>query len=104
MSHIIERELIHFFCCPGIILCLTFAMAYLQRKKHLSFLPVRPLPTTMLCALLVLPFAFVREPFDVAGGDWAGKSAFDFAFWALGCAVTPWALYRLHKWWDEWGD
>jgi len=98
--HIIDRELIHLFAAPGIILALTFLMAWVQRKKRLSWLPVKPLSTVMLCALLVLPFAFFREPLDVAAGDPAYKSYIDMPVWVTACVLTPWVLLRLHKWWD----
>jgi len=99
--HIIFRELTHIASAPGIVLMLVFLMAWVQRKKHFPWLPVKPLPTVMLCALLVLPFAFAREPADVAAGDPAYKSYIDMPVWAIACAAMPWVLVRLHKWWDE---
>lgn len=100
--HIIFRYILHFFCAPGITLAVTFGLGFAcRRMRHTDIAPYLPknLWQTSWCAVgLVVPIAFMREPIDVAAGDWYGKSFFDFASWVMGSGITPWVIERLAKW------
>jgi hypothetical protein len=93
--HAIDRGIIHFFSSMGALTSAFFAFRVLVRRK-----PTWPLPQAipvqlLLCAVIVVLAAFLREPFDVAQGDPSWKSYSDLASWILGCACGFWGIKRL---------
>ena len=98
MWHIVDRFIIHLFAAPGVVLSLAFVLNVIQKKTNATWLPTKQFMTIMLAALVVLPIAFVREPFDVNAGQSLVKTAFDFISWSIGCLITPWMSLALKKW------
>lgn len=97
-NHIIEREIIHFFAAPGVVLIAFHGVDFAVKKLRPAWYPQF---VSMYWARLVLPafialfFIFLREPYDAQVlGAWYGKSYFDVVTWAAGLGVGIWGVHR----------
>jgi hypothetical protein len=99
-GHVIERELIHFFCAPGImILCLFLIRLLREKKKSWDWIPSRCLPQLIFLAIVIPLMAFLREPYDVSiVGDPTWKSYIDLSLgWVAGAVAGVFAIRWLIK-------
>lgn len=93
----IERFFTHIMGSVGLVVSFTFLLAWVVRKKKIVADPRVVLGAA--CALNLI-FGLLNEAWDYpADGAW--KTGSDVVSWILGSAGTPWALYRLHKWWSQ---
>ena len=79
--HILERFVSHFFSGSGVAVLSLTAWAWCERRGFIRALPglwFCIVPVTLACFLI-----FLREPVDVGGGGWIGKSYIDLASWFL---------------------
>jgi len=87
--HILDRFVIHFFCAIGLVHFMYYLVAWVVRKRKQShnWLPMTKPAQLVLAALLVVFFAFLREPFDVSNAQWVGKAYIDLSSWIFGSVV-----------------
>ena len=80
VKHILERSFIHLAWAPWAIGLSIYGFWLLGRYKPVWKLqgPYR----WVVPGLVALLTIFLREPADVAGGGWLGKSYIDLAVWA----------------------
>jgi hypothetical protein len=90
-GHIAERYITHVFMDAGFLMLSIIGLLFVQRKKWLPSLP-QPWFYILACAIPIVA-AWLREPFDVAGGQWVGKVYFD---WVSHLHVILW-MYLIHR-------
>ena len=78
-EHILIRSIVHFFSA-GIIL---FAFAHILDYAKLRARNLELNETVILCGLVILWTAAMREAYDVWNGGALIKSLFDFASWFI---------------------
>lgn len=95
--HIADRFVIHFFSAIGLVHGMYYLIAWIVRKRQQSrkWLPVTKPAQLVLAGLLVVFFAFLREPFDVSSGQWVGKAYIDVASWIFGSVIGVMDARRL---------
>lgn len=99
MMHIIERFLLHFVASTFLTLAFFFALRFWVRRSNWLVEWIAPHKSRLLVvsALCVFSVATLREPFDVAAGQWWVKAITDQISWFLGPAVSVWGLSRFDK-------
>ncbi len=85
-SEIAERFLIHLFSSAGAVLLAFTVLHALARAT--SRLPAERRPLLPISAPSVFAGSTLREARDVARGRSLTKAIWDYASWALGCALS----------------
>jgi len=93
VSEIAERFLIHLSASAGAVLATFTVLRALARVT--SWLPSERLPLLLVSALTVFAASALREARDVARGQSLTKAIWDHASWALGCALSAWAVSKV---------
>jgi hypothetical protein len=89
MTHIGYRFLLHFIASTGVLFWVFVGLQYLVKYKPQWPLPARPSQQLLLCCVVVVLFAFLREPLDVGAGGSLWKSyAADLPSWLLGTTTS----------------
>lgn len=99
MTHILERFFIHFSVSTFLTLAAFMLLnLWLRRNgKVNNWLSSKKEHLLITSALIVFSLATLREPFDVAAGQWWVKAITDQVSWFVGPALSAWGLYRYGK-------
>jgi hypothetical protein len=92
VSHIVERQLIHFFSAAGVYLLVYLLLDSIGRRTGVTWITRRVEPP----ALIAMIFIWFGEPDDILT-DGATKSYIDMSVWATGFVISIIALRRWCK-------
>lgn len=92
VSHIVERQLIHFFSAAGVYLLVYLLLDSIGRRTGITWMTQRVEPP----ALIAFIFIWFGEPDDILT-DGIYKSFIDMGVWAVGFVASILALKRWCK-------
>ena len=95
LAHILERSIIHIFCAAAVLKMFQGGLSFAERKLKLPAL--RGWWFFIVPGVFAVFIIFLREPYDVVGGNPLVKSYLDPVSWFLGMTLSAWGDWRLHE-------